>query len=333
MKTESRTGLFWLFIWFQLNIAVALLNKKLFYKSSFNFPILLSALHMLASAVCCEIFVRISISRGTTSTSMKSVLTHFKEMTPATFRTIFLFCILFSLNITFGNIAIQIVSLSLSQVLRSTVPVVTLLFSWAILKSPISAPIMASIVFICFGVAVTVSNHVDFEWISFIVLLVGIVIAALKVVLTNKYLHQFSKQYHPMEFLALISPFASIQMLLISLCMGELSQFFRDLASISFTSWFFVLTSSLFAFLLNLTNFLASKGTSAVTVSVTGTLKQLATVVFSFCFFETQTAWSDSSRFGYIVVGCTITFSSLLFYSYLKHQESIRESNKTELPK
>jgi hypothetical protein len=301
---NSAVGLFWLFIWFLLNVVLALLNKYIFKATPFNFPVLLSFAHMAVGAVLAYVAAWSGLYQSETS-----------KLTPQARNSIRIFVILFCLNIAVGNISVQIVNLAASQVVRSTTPLFMIVVAYQIQNTTPSLTTVIAVIPIVMGVALTVVGDVDLNFISLTVLFLGNLLAALKVVLANKYINQF--KLHPIDLLKELSPLASVVMFAFALCMGEVSQFFKQRAETGFTyqTYAMVLFTAICAFALNWTNMMANKFTSPLTMSVTANVKQIVLVVLSIFFFKVPVNIYNGS-------GISIALLGMCYYSYIKYQES-----------
>jgi drug/metabolite transporter (DMT)-like permease len=297
-------GLFWLFIWFFLNVVLALLNKYIFKNTHFNFPVLLSFVHMFVGAILSYLAAFLGLYKSET-----------EKLSPQARTAIRVFVIIFCLNIAFGNISVQIVNLAASQVVRSTTPLFMIVVAYKFLNSVPSLSIVLSVLPIVFGVALTVVGDMDLDIFSLAVLFLGNLLAALKVVLANKYINQF--KLHPVDLLKELSPLASLFMLGFAVVKGELRDFFIERASsgISWNTYFMVLFTAVCAFSLNWTNMMANKYTSPLTMSVTANVKQVFLVVLSIFIYNVPMNIFNTS-------GIIIAFLGMFYYSYVKYQET-----------
>lgn len=111
----------WLVLWFSLNMGVTLTNKALFHFSNFSFPITVSLIHMLFTAGCSTFVMnKFPVPRR--------AITGKREMI-----TIALMGLLFCSNIITGNVGLSMVSVSLVQCVRSTIPGITMVcFSYCV---------------------------------------------------------------------------------------------------------------------------------------------------------------------------------------------------------
>jgi uncharacterized membrane protein len=168
---------------------------------------------------------------------------------------------------------------------------------------------LLSVIPIIVGVFVIVYEDVQLTIESLVLLIIGNILAALKVVVTNLYLVEY--QLHPMTMLSKLLPMASIVMFLMAVINGELQAFLLVYKEISITTYFWILFSAIMSFALNWTNFLANKNTSPLTMSILGNLKQVILVVFSVVLFHSTITGTSS-------IGIVIATVGLTFYSYLK---------------
>ncbi len=298
-KDSSNKKAFWIFSWFMLNTGLALLMKFIFDSSAFKFPVLISTIHMLICTVLSLLTMR---SRNIPKEKLRS------EGNLRLQYLVFLFC----LNIAFGNIAVMIVSLPLSQMVRSTIPIFIMILSTIMLRTRNTCSLAITVLPIVIGVAMTAYGDIELTATSLIILVIGNIFAAMKVVVTNKYL--VKDEIHPMVMLAKLSPLATLVMLSFAVINGEIVKFAQVWNEIGASTYFWVLTSGGISFFLNWTNFLASKSTSPLTMSVLGNLKQVVLVFISIVFFGTQITVVS-------LFGITIATIGLTAYSFVKCKE------------
>lgn len=228
------------------------------------------------------------------------------------FNKLFAFSFLYILNIAFGNISLKIVNLALSQVVRSVIPFVAMLLSYLILGSTFSSRLIVSVIPVCLGVGLTVYKNQEFDLAAILVLGVGIFLAALKGVMTSKYLSEYDAM-HPVEFLLKISPLSFVLLVVLGTIQGETRRIIEKqyLEQLTPTVWICVFATGFFAFVLNWTNFIVTKATSPLTVSVAGNIKQVVTVVLGIYLFSIPISWLNG-------LGILISIGGLIFYSHTK---------------
>ncbi|KAL0479839.1 hypothetical protein AKO1_007443 [Acrasis kona] len=306
-KTENSTpptdkfGPLYVATWFFLNVFLAILMKAVFSNSSFKFPVIMSSAHMIVGTILSQIVLRSgAVDEG-------------KPIDAEGTKRLRYFVFLFCLNIAFGNIAVKIVNLPLSQIVRSTIPLFIMALAFLIQGVIPTLYVALSVVPIVAGVAMTAYGDVELTVISLALLMIGNIFAGLKVVITNKYLTQY--KLHPMVMLAKLSPLATVVMLSFALMNGEIASFSKVYQDISATTYMWVIVSGIMSFGLNWTNFLANRHTSPLTMSVLGNLKQVILVFSSVYLFNTQMAMLAT-------IGASIATAGMMLFSYIKFIQS-----------
>jgi len=200
--------IFWIISWFMLNLAITLLNKAVFSFGEFNYPAILTVVHMISSWIvgyaCIYIFR----------------LCDAKELDHDGWWAMFKVSLLFTGNIILGNVSLRYVSVSFNQIMRATVPAVTMLLSGHLLKESFSADRKYSMVVVIFGVMVACYGDIEFTYFGFGITLVAIIAAAVKAVVSSMILGG-SYNLHPIDFLYRMSSFATFESFIWSFPAGE----------------------------------------------------------------------------------------------------------------
>eukprot|EP01087_Luapelamoeba_hula_P010623 TRINITY_DN2818_c2_g1_i2.p1 TRINITY_DN2818_c2_g1~~TRINITY_DN2818_c2_g1_i2.p1 ORF type:complete len:339 (-),score=39.30 TRINITY_DN2818_c2_g1_i2:3-1019(-) len=302
-SAATARGNVWFMSWLFLNVGVTLLNKSVFSFNAFNFPLTLSATHMFACGVLSWVCVRQLQWFPENKDAMKGE--------GAT--RIYLFSILFTLNIVMGNLGIQEVSVALGQVIRALIPGITMGLSYVLLGQKPTMWLGLSLVPICLGIVFTVQGDVEVTMLGLFYTIFGSFLSALKVVLCNKFLVG-SYKMDPVDLLMRISPLAFVQIMILVYFyeFEELYARWDDFTQDSGYVWSMVWTTALMAFLLNITNFYANQYTSPLTLTVGGNVKQVITIVLSIAIFSTQVTWLSSV--GMVVCTCGAAMYSMVKY-------------------
>jgi drug/metabolite transporter (DMT)-like permease len=213
-----------------------------------------------------------------------------------------LFSVLFCANIVVGNAALRYVAVSLVQVVRSIIPGLTLILSMVVLGKSFESIYYGVVTLIVVGVALASYGEVEFHVFGFLLTLLVCFLSSLKSVTSQRFLVGKLK-FHPFDLLLRMSWMAAVQMALLSLVFereGILTWWAQRHAAptddddgTSLASGngmlFFALSLTLngsLAFFLNYTNFMTTKKTSALTVTVAGNVKHMATIIVSVMLFR-----------------------------------------------
>jgi drug/metabolite transporter (DMT)-like permease len=297
-----------------LNIGVTLMNKAFFQWFGFSFPIALSLVHMVCSALGSEIVLR----------------TGAYDMAPLSMAEqlqLFLFSLLFSANIVVGNSALKYVPVSLVQVVRSVIPGLTLMLSMFVLGKKYSSSYYWTILLIVIGVALASAGEVEFHFVGFLLTVLVCFLSSLKSVVSQKFLVG-KLNFHPFVLLQRMSWMSAAQMLVMSLLLEKTAM--QDWWKVHDTDAIagqgldrvqfalLLLANGAMAFLLNYTNFMTTKKTSALTVTVAGNVKHMCTILFSVMMFKNPISLLNGA-------GTLVTLVGAVIYSMLEYNEKLRQ--------
>ncbi len=240
-----------------------------------------------------------------------------KELSPKQRLNVGLFSILFCSNILVGNTSLRFVTVSLTQVVRCIIPGLTMFLSMMILGKSYSREYLASVIFVMMGVGLASYGEVDFHVVGFLLTIFVCFLSSLKSVLSNMFLE---KEDHPFDLLYRMSTLACIQLVFAAALFGEfgkIGQWREEHPEIEPSRFFFfAIINGLIAFSVNFSNFQTTKKTSALTVTVAGNVKHMATIVFSILVFSTPITLLNG-------LGTMVTVAGAAYYSYLERRKKV----------
>jgi len=321
MLNETSSGWIWLMAWFAINIGVTLMNKSFFVWDAFKFPITLSMIHMIFSCIGSTLVLK----TGNYATQQLTL----REQVP-----VILFSVLFCANIVVGNLALKFVAVSLVQVVRSIIPGVTMALSMLLLGRTYERAYYWVVALIVFGVALASAGEVEFHVFGFVATVLVCFLSSTKSVMAQKFLVGKLK-FHPFELLQRMSLLAALQMALLAYFIEYdyirdwwriKSEFAADVGDNSAQTSFLVrlALNGVLAFFLNYTNFMTTKKTSALTVTVAGNVKHMCTILFSVLMFRNPISIMNAC-------GTIVTLIGAVLYSSLEYQaKQARASSSTK---
>lgn len=339
----------WLLIWTANNVGVTLLNKAAFKTVKFNYPFFLSAIHMVVCMIGAHIiFYLLDHAKMRRTNKLLShpemnhhnpnhdlaiveqifgsnIVRHPIDATQQ--RLLFIFSIVFSLNIAVGNVSLKYVSVNFNQVMRSLVPAITIVMGMCLGK-PCSRNRIIAVSPIVIGVAMACFGDMSYTMTGFFVTVAAIVLAALKVVASGE-LVTGKVPLHPVDLLAHMAPLALVQCMLMALVTGELSTMFTTFHEeyIGYTLYeiittqhtidasIVILLSGFFSFTLNITSLQANKLTSPLTLCIAANVKQVVLMALSTILFGTEISVLNGCGILIVLIGSAI-------YSYVSLVES-----------
>lgn len=314
MKKGGKTSLSLLSYLF-FNIALTLHSKWTMSRSGLQAPWLLSAIHCIFSGFG-SILLLWMLSRSSDSnssdgdggfgasgssangiliTNTDTTIDQQQKQQPKTkinndLPELLLYSSLFTINIAFSNWSLEVSSILINQSMKALSSPITMLLEFLTLaKIPQTTkiasllPIVLGIPLICFDQASAsaasgnTTNTATSVWIS----LLSVAISSVKIVETKRLL---VKGYDPLRLIVLMSLPAVLQSTAVSYCMGEfgvLRRLDRDVMAV-------LSINGLLAFALNVTAFYSTKLTSALSMSVIGSIKQLTSILLGLLIFKTR---------------------------------------------
>lgn len=177
-----------------------------------------------------------------------------------------------------------------------------------------------SLIPIVFGVALTTIGDYYFTPLGFFLTTLGVVLAALKTVATNR-LMTGNLKLHALELLFRMSPLAAVQSFLFASALGEFRGFYNWILEGHFNSSYTsaLAGNGLLAFLLNIASLHTNKLAGALTMTICANLKQCLTVVLGIMMFDNKVGpWSG--------VGMVITLVGAGVYSKVELEMKARQA-------
>jgi len=297
-KAPCTTQLFWIAIWMVNNILVTIMNKAAFAKVDFNYPYALSTIHMACNVVGSQLYFLLSRSQKP------------KLVEPSNRRSIFIFSVIFSLNIAIGNTSLSHVSVNFNQVCRALVPGVVMAIGILYYGDSYTYKRKLAVAPIVLGVALSFYGDMSFTAVGAAYTAFCVLLAALKSVAANKLLTGDLK-LQEMDLLYKMCPFALLQIGSLALLSGEVTEIIERWDVIAATpAPQVVLLSGFLSFTLNVSSLIANKVSSALTLSISANVKQVGLVVFSTMFFGDTVTFLNG-------LGITIVLCGSAVYGYV----------------
>lgn len=219
------------------------------------------------------------------------------------------FAVVCALNIALSNVSLQMISLSLHQIIRSGTPLITLALEWVILGRKqgggygwmmiaVLSGIVAGIVLSVLGEERGSDPSSKLKVIPIVITVLGAVVSAFKGVLASVFLQR--SRFSPLQLLMLTAPVAACICLTVGLLgAGE----GKMVTGVVKDNTLQLLINGSLAFILNWTGFAVNKETSALTITVAGNVKQALTVGLGIILFQTHVEWM-----GWLGLSMTLLF-------------------------
>lgn len=286
--------------WYGSNIGVLLLNKYLLSHTSFKFPVTLTLCHMIA-CVCFGLMV--SLSGFMPLKPLRSFQQCLKVAVLA---------LIFCLTIVLGNASLQYIPVSFTQAIGTTTPFFTAIFAFFVQGVVETRLTYLTLLPVAGGVVIATGGEPLFNIIGFVAAVLATAGRALKTVVQSMLMSDPVEKLDPMSLLLYMSC-ASIALLVPAAILLEPAAFVQA-RLLSVNTNFFVwwlLGNSTMAYFVNLTNFLVTRYTSALTLQVLGNAKGVVAAIVSVFVFGNPVTWLGA-------LGYTVTVTGVILYSEAK---------------
>ncbi|CAM8923564.1 hypothetical protein QQ045_021525 [Rhodiola kirilowii] len=287
--------------WYASNIGVLLLNKYLLSNYGFRYPIFLTMCHMTACSLLS--YVAIAWMKMVPMQTLRSRRQFFK---------ISALSLVFCASVVSGNISLRYLPVSFTQAIGATTPFFTAVFAYLITFKREAWLTYFTLLPVVTGVVIASGGEPSFHLFGFLMCVGATAARALKSVLQGILLSSEGEKLNSMNLLLYMAPVAVLVLLPATLLMednvvGITVALARNDVKII---WYLIFNSTL-AYFVNLTNFLVTKHTSALTLQVLGNAKGAVCVVVSILIFR-----NPVSVMG--MLGYTLTVFGVLLYSEAK---------------
>nr|KJB67541.1 hypothetical protein B456_010G199400 [Gossypium raimondii] len=275
--------------WYSSNIGVLLLNKYLLSNYGFKYPIFLTMCHMTACSLLS--YIAIAWMKMVPMQTIRSRVQFFKITTLS---------LVFCVSVVFGNISLRYLPVSFNQAVGATTPFFTAVFAYLMTLKREGWLTYITLVPVVTGVIIASGGEPSFHLFGFIMCISATAARALK------------EKLNSMNLLLYMAPIAVVFLLPATLIMEEnvvgiTLALARDDVKII---WYLLFNSAL-AYFVNLTNFLVTKHTSALTLQVLGNAKGAVAVVVSILIFRNPVSVTG-------MLGYTLTVFGVILYSEAK---------------
>lgn len=294
-------------LWYAASISIMALNKWLFDKLKFTYPLLVTFIHFTVTSLVLQVLFSCRCNFGS-SISQVTGANYFKYILP-----IALFA---ASEVALSNFAYSQVSLSLMTVMKSSAAVLTYLFSVYFGLERFSYKLLLVVLFIMTSISCAVPGLEIKSSLGVAGLGVAVSLGALRWVIVH---HQLQNhQLTPLQLMLLTQPLSSlfiacpaifydVRVLVTEAVTSEVPELLAAVRLICCTVFL--------AFLVVFSEYNLVRITSSVTLTVAGIGKEIAVIFMSIFLFE--------ERFGLVPsLGILSSIIGILIYAHIRHGEN-----------
>ncbi|KAK8676449.1 hypothetical protein V6N13_142023 [Hibiscus sabdariffa] len=282
--------------WFMSNIGVLLLNKYLLSFYGYRYPIFLTMLHMLSCA-----------SYSYVAINLLGIVPRQHILSRKQLLKILALCVIFCFSVVCGNTSLRYIPVSFNQAIGATTPFFTAIFAFLITCKKELAEVYFALLPVVFGIVLATNSEPLFNLFGFLVCIGSTSGRALKSVVQGILLTNESEKLHSMNLLLYMAPMAAMILLPFSLYIeGNVAGLTLEKARIDSFIIFLLIGNATVAYLVNLTNFLVTKHTSALTLQVLGNAKAALAAFVSVMVFRNPVTVMGISGFAVTIMGVVL---------------------------
>lgn len=211
---------------------------------------------------------------------------------------------IFSFSVVCGNTSLRYLPVSFNQAIGATTPFFTAIFAFVITCKRESSVVYMALVPVVFGIVIASNSEPLFHLFGFLVCLGSTAARALKSVVQGLLLTSEAEKLHSMNLLMYMAPIAALLLLPVTLFVeGNVAAITIEKAKENPLIIFLLLGNMTMAYLVNLTNFLVTKHTSALTLQVLGNAKAAVAAVISVLIFKNPVTVMGMTGFVITIIG------------------------------
>nr|GEV93929.1 probable sugar phosphate/phosphate translocator At3g11320 [Tanacetum cinerariifolium] len=224
--------------------------------------------------------------------------------------------LIFCASVVSGNISLRYLPVSFNQAIGATTPFFTAVFAYLVTLKKEAWLTYITLIPVVTGVVIASGGEPSFNLFGFIMCVGATAARALKTVVQGILLSSEGEKLNSMNLLLYMAPIAVVLLLPATIYMEKnvvgvtIALARQDFGIV----WLLIFNSSL-AYFVNLTNFLVTKHTSALTLQVLGNAKGAVAVVVSILIFRNPVSVTG-------MAGYTLTVIGVILYGEVKKRSS-----------
>eukprot|EP00915_Cephaloidophora_sp_WS-2016_P002705 GHVH01003659.1.p1 GENE.GHVH01003659.1~~GHVH01003659.1.p1 ORF type:complete len:379 (+),score=37.21 GHVH01003659.1:120-1256(+) len=300
--------------WFIVNLVITIYNKAVFQFVDMNYPMITTSVHLAFTLIGVVIFRKLGIVESAPSPGwdMKYV-------------RLIMFSVLFTGNIWLSNWSVMVASLPLNQILRASVPLITVFINFAVYHEPLRKEFLPPIAVVVMGCMFTISGDLTTTTFGLMLVLISCAVSSLKGIISQK--SQVNEGFGAPDILRYMCPPALIQLAIGSILSGEVNDLGQNPDKLySLRVWTILAGAGVLAFATNMLSFRAVVVSDPLTMNVLANLKQVITSFIAIPLFGNEATLS-------LFVGVAVACGGSYWYASVRQGMSQkREVDDNVLP-
>lgn len=292
-------------MWVLCSAATQILNKKLYLSYSFDYPLILTLIHMSVSFLCCLLVLVVTRMHPLSALTWSEYLS---GALPLAF--------VFIINIIFGNFSLLHIHVSLYQVLKASTPLFAVALQSILFSSHQSVPVLLSLIPIVAGVIIATNFEAHYDAVGVCLGIAASATTALQTILSSRLM---KKTLDPVNLLFYMAPAGGFFLLPFIFFFSDESQRIARASTSIESPWelyFVLIASGVIAFLLNFSLFYAIQSVGALSFVIIGNVKVVFVIFFSAYIIGNVITPLNA-------LGCFIAVAGAALYQYLQLRDKL----------
>lgn len=222
---------------------------------------------------------------------------------------VLLFSVLYAVNIAISNASLNMVTVPVHQIVRSSTPVMIALLSILFMRKHYKYETYFVLLVVSGGIGLATFGEYKYTAYGLFLTLFGAFLSAVKTLVTSSML-KTSTKLGPLDLIFYMSPLAVIYMTAAAIATDELA-----ITTLEYTKLTNLALNGSIAFALNVVSFNANKSTGALAISVAANIKQVMTIVLAIVLFSLKITSLNT-------IGIIITLAGGIWYAWIEIRQS-----------
>lgn len=271
-----------------VGLALILLNQYILKDLHFPYPMFLSGLGVLASAVFARILIRLRFAQLLKADALEGIL-WYQRILPVGLAS--------AGTLAFGNMVYLYLDVGFIQMLKSFTPVVIIAFAYMANVETPTMPVVYSVFVISVGIAATCSFSPTFHVLGISIMFLSAVMEAVRLVLTQYLLKQL--QFGVIEGQYVLAPASAFWLFAASAVFEFRQMYERNALRILLDNFSFFLLASVMGVIVNFMAYSVIQATNSLMMKMLGTLRSIVTIALGVVMFKEVITIQEAE--GYLV--------------------------------
>ena len=250
-----------------VGLGLIILNQYILKDLHFPYPMFLSGLGVLSSALFARVLIRLGYASNSRREAVEGIL-WYQRVLPVGLASAGTFA--------FGNMVYLYLDVGFIQMLKSFTPVVIILFAYLASVETPTMPVIYSVILISIGIAATCSFRPTLNVLGLFIMLLSAVMEAVRLVVTQYLLKQL--KFGVIEGQYVLAPASALWLFIASAIFEFRAMYENNAVGIILENFSFFLLACVAGVIVNFMSYSVIQATNSLTMKMLGTLRSIVTI-------------------------------------------------------